>query len=568
MARSVRTLAITASPSIAEGQRDAALRSLVASVLVPTLEDLIERSCGSTTSQSIVRRLSEFERWPPDTFAIVAAFLQATGSYRLAVAPPLGEHWPPFPTWPDQNYVDAMAYASAVETWLESDETSAWDGPTPLRFMMARLGEKAEHLAKDWSFVSNCLCALALADQASMGIGLPGGTLRPHTDYKAMLRLSQCGSCSSLPPSRIRVLPKLRTPQSGISLRSLSANLAFVTGEVNVEWNHVTTKLSIPRPEEPKTLDILVIPWPLCIEPADFRISNETYCLLDHSEFGFFDFEPSWVVNPNDVVRLIDRARALGGGPQLVVFPELALDRPTLERIKHAIGRRYGDAPPVILAGIRGRDEDERPVNQAVLSYLEPGSRAWNDYTQDKHHRWFLDAGQIRTYQLGAQLHPDKKWWEAIDVPPRNIQFFALADSVVFCTLICEDLARFEPVSPVVRAVGPTLLFALLLDGPQVKGRWGSRYAASLAEDPGTSVLTVSSLGMVERSETPPFPPSRAVALWKDQIHGEQSIELSSGHVAALLTVAVRSQCEWIADGRDDRNRAAVLSLESWRGLA
>jgi len=37
------------------------------------------------------------------------------------------------------------------------------------------------------------------------------------------------------------------------------------------------------------------------------------------------------------------------------------------------------------------------------------------------------------------------------------------------CALVCEDLARPDPVANIVRAVGPNLVIALLMDGPQTK---------------------------------------------------------------------------------------------------
>jgi hypothetical protein len=49
-------------------------------------------------------------------------------------------------------------------------------------------------------------------------------------------------------------------------------------------------------------------------------------------------------------------------------------------------------------------------------------------------------------------------------------------------------------------AIGPNLVIALLMDGPQLENRWPARYATVLAEDPGSAVLTVTSLGMVRRS--------------------------------------------------------------------
>ena len=46
------------------------------------------------------------------------------------------------------------------------------------------------------------------------------------------------------------------------------------------------------------------------------------------------------------------------------------------------------------------------------------------------------------------------------------------------------------------RAVGPNLIIALLADGPQIASRWPGRYAAAFADDPGSSVLTLTSAGM------------------------------------------------------------------------
>lgn len=83
-------------------------------------------------------------------------------------------------------------------------------------------------------------------------------------------------------------------------------------------------------------------------------------------------------------------------------------------------------------------------------------------------------------------------------------------------------MARQDPAADLIRAVGPNLLIALLMDGPQLKDRWAARYASVLAEDPGSSVLTLTRLGMARRSR--PFlrttgrraEPSQVIALWRD----------------------------------------------------
>jgi hypothetical protein len=102
--------------------------------------------------------------------------------------------------------------------------------------------------------------------------------------------------------------------------------------------------------------------------------------------------------------------------------------------------------------------------------------------------------------------------------------------------------------------VGHTLLIALLMDGPQLRGRWPSRYASVLAEDPGTSVLTLTSLGMAERSrpvlqETGNrAEPIRSIALWRDVESGEHEITLDAGENACVPSLVCRTRNEFSAD--------------------
>ena len=45
---------------------------------------------------------------------------------------------------------------------------------------------------------------------------------------------------------------------------------------------------------------------------------------------------------------------------------------------------------------------------------------------QAKHHRWYLDRGQIVSYQLGAQLSASRGCWEHIEIPQRVLYFVTL----------------------------------------------------------------------------------------------------------------------------------------------
>jgi hypothetical protein len=123
--------------------------------------------------------------------------------------------------------------------------------------------------------------------------------------------------------------------------------------------------------------------------------------------------------------------------------------------------------------------------------------------------------------------------------------------SFVTAVLICEDLARPDPVADLVRAVGPNLVISLLMDGPQTKERWSARYATVLADDPGCSVLAITSLGMAKLSRPKSGPNRyRVIGLWKDALGAETEIELPEGSEAIALSLSMKERTEYTADGR------------------
>jgi hypothetical protein len=95
---------------------------------------------------------------------------------------------------------------------------------------------------------------------------------------------------------------------------------------------------------------------------------------------------------------------------------------------------------------------------------------------------------------------------------------------------------------------------ALLMDAPQLGVRWPARYATVLADDPGSSVLTVTSAGMVDLTRPPrSAKPSRSVGLWKDARSDFVELELPQGAMGLLLNLCIEDVEEWTADGRSDR---------------
>lgn len=188
--------------------------------------------------------------------------------------------------------------------------------------------------------------------------------------------------------------------------------------------------------------------------------------------------------------------------------------------------------------------------NQALLGFIDDSLLGFNTITQEKHHRWFLDKNQLRNYNLAASLAPSKKWWENIEVGKRKLTTLETQNGVILCPLICEDLARQEPVAQAVRAIGPNLVISLLLDGPQIAPRWPGKYAAVLSDDPGSSVLSVTALGMTLRATGLGHEPSKDIALWSEPGKPSETLQVSSKSGALLLELELESTRMWSIDGR------------------
>jgi hypothetical protein len=100
-----------------------------------------------------------------------------------------------------------------------------------------------------------------------------------------------------------------------------------------------------------------------------------------------------------------------------------------------------------------------------------------------------------------------------------------------------------------------------------LKNRWPARYATTLADDPGSAVLTLTSLGMTQLSRPldpktgEPAAPSRVIALWADKSEPAREIKLPEDAEALVLTLTERREEEWTADGRGDGGVTGAISL-------
>jgi len=95
------------------------------------------------------------------------------------------------------------------------------------------------------------------------------------------------------------------------------------------------------------------------------------------------------------------------------------------------------------------------------------------------------------------------------------------------------------------------------MDGAQLPYRWSARYASALADDPGTSVLTLTSFGLIKRAnDNGAAQPSNAVGFWKDDSGDAREINLPAGAKGVLLSLSAVKNSEFTIDGRccDDSN--------------
>ena len=544
-----------------------------------------------------------FPEWPPDCFAITTAVLKKTGCYDQVI-----RDWPPgLPKQPLEDWV--------IETTLLGQDWRAyWNGdldtfPPKIRRRWRMIVSyhsvpvQAINGRTHRALVHALLELGAIADEASYGLGNSEASQSDFMGDQALRYLKSspgpvhARSSTLCSPAILghSVFPKARTPQSGLTIRSLSHHLALLeTTEVETAW-HLAELSQATRQSAHQPLNLLVIPYPELVSPRDFKALprranadvefHETQCLFHYDRSD----HPEATDVPQLTLDLLRAAERFVPQVDAVIFPELSLSLAQYEGVIEALESRYllqkQDLPqldhatncPLLIAGIvdladqktglarnYARCELPKLTTRQTLEELGRDDR-WKSFEQDKHHRWFLERNQIVRYGLTSQLDPNLKWWEATTAPARRVvNFVSLRNSLSMCVLICEDLARPDPVADVVRSVGPNLVVALLMGGPQIEKRWAGRYASVLADDPGSSVLTVTSQGMCQLSKDGRFnDSSRKIAMWKDCRGGTQEIELQAGSQGILLTLydhdnSFVGEEEVSADGRGDGGASGI----------
>jgi hypothetical protein len=234
----------------------------------------------------------------------------------------------------------------------------------------------------------------------------------------------------------LRVLPKVLTPAGGISLRSLARYACVRRSSVDAQWHKV--------PAQRAGID------PRRVRASDFRPLEASVQRTEREPFGFFEFTPAEPLDLDLVDRLLTAARDEVDAVDIVVLPESAVPDGAIDDLE-AVLHRHGVG--VLMTGVRDTSTlaGGLPSNWVHLGVRLAGR--WWHYRQNKHHRWSLDEGQLMQYHLGGALHPGLRWWEAMEVPRRSVQFLELGGGITVVAVVCEDLARLDAVADLLRTV-------------------------------------------------------------------------------------------------------------------
>ncbi|MCU6501825.1 hypothetical protein LPN04_28945 [Rugamonas sp. A1-17] len=532
--------------------------------------------------------------WPPDLFAVAGRLIEESGCYTLA-SPDRGANAS------NKGLLDEKAVQSQLIYLVDLTAIVAEWGADPLKppdsvidlwnELVTIHGAKVlADIEADPAAASCALRLFAIADEACRGMGWGDDEENPLSTIFANMVLMRIGGwaeialhlplslCSKVSPDVAVVLPKSITASVGCTIRSLSHYLALLPPShvVRTSWTlpggrHLEEGQS--EPSDPYDIRLLLVPFPFHVPSQSFVLNSPRAGLGDHHYWpAYFGLDQRWLTADGApltgerlatefVLPLIDRAeRQNGKKPHGVVLPECALNRELAQDLVRALA---DSGIEFVIAGVV-HEESNKTFNQACTFVINPDQEDVAPFVQNKHHRWRLNRTQADSYALDFDpSHDNDKWWEDIDVSRRTLPFFGLRKEMSFVTLICEDLARSDPAMSAVRAVGPNLVVALLMDGPQLAVRWPGQYATVLADDPGSAVLTLTCAGMVDRSNWHQSRPVRSIGLWRDAGGKTQEIGLPERASGVLLTLQSKQKHQSTLDLRSDKDLSRQLVMRT-----
>lgn len=526
--------------------------------------------------------------WPPDLFAVVASIVERSGCYTKAS--------------PDRDQLEK--HALHLENIRKL--ARAWNAdPGTVPFGLVRLWETMWAAYGDTDLSDVCslptvvnilLTLFAVADETCSGMGWDvgqasamehpfaslamGAMADPREAAKFLVHLPT-SFCVMVPPDLAVVLPKTLTPSVGCTVRSLSHFLALLPPSTILQpsWIWSTTERAVADRADsqlPYDVRVLLVPFPYTVNADCFELSfKRTPYGASHSMPAYFRLNQRWLqlehgpvtgkkLAEDLLIPLIRKAYYHSGAmPDGIVLPECAMTSELAKQLVEALEINHVSIE-FLITGVLDTDPKTGATYNRAQTFVLRKDEGAVKREHNKHHRWRLDASQVERYALDFDDDDDNsQWWEDIDISNRQLPFFGLRKDMSITTLICEDLARADPAINIIRAVGPNLVIALLMDGPQLGVRWPGRYATVLADDPGSAVLSFTCSAMVDRSNWLESRPAHSIGLWRDAGGRTQEIALPHGSLGILLTLESAKKRQTTLDGRSDNEVTRQLKLRN-----
>jgi len=267
--------------------------------------------------------------WPPDLFALTDVILERSEAYRFLLSPPARAEWPPtrLPHWSDAVEDASREWSGWVEDRRRAVPELLAEEWTVFR---ERAGMSLKHLGegRDWRMCEALLTLHAIADEACAGLGIAldrsdgRGCL-----YRARGRelLARTGSLGRVPSELLSVMPKVRTPPDGSSLRAFSRYASVRGPGVAARWYKVPARRN-GTDHRARHANLLLLPWPLRVRESDFRPLEGSVQSLPKEPYGFFEFAPSEKLDLDLVSRTIVAARDEVDSVDVVILPESAIE--------------------------------------------------------------------------------------------------------------------------------------------------------------------------------------------------------------------------------------------------
>jgi len=550
--------------------------------------------------------------WPPDLFGICAYLLEQSGAYHhltpggqsicrdnfdFCMTPDVREmvcveanKWKASPThempWAQEEWeklisndrpISAQRQNSEREPLLEGNELPDWWEAAIILTSLSDqcckfLGHSGNHGDGVSPWMSPLLITANLYDI-------------PDASQNATWSIPEGNRsiCMQVSSDLICVQPKSKTPAIGLTIRSISQNLSLLPGAgvIQAGWQY-SPMGSMGEPQESE-FHCLFVPYPYHFGNDSFEIDGAS------NRWRWFSIKQNWIWSGESEIKkfvqficaLVEKSAQKGKLINGIVLPEYSINWEIHRALVNHIAKladpdensaetsKIFDRIEFVITG--ASDNCDGEIGNFILT-----TQIIDEYSTDptktkiitstsraKHHRWQMTKGQIASYGMtsGFEEKSNKNeirsaYWEKITIPRRKFHAHTFRDRSIFTTLICEDLARAEPVHKYVRAIGPNIIFVLLMDGPQLQERWSARYSMGLAEDPGSTVLTLTSRALVKKSndqrklaESKPQL-SWSIGLSRNPFHSPQVLECPRNCEAVVVSFQATNSDELTIDGR------------------